>query len=300
MELKQLKTFVVVAETLSFSRTAEILNFAQSSISDQIKFLENELGCKLFERLGRNICLTNEGKKLLAYAEKILNLCDVAKQNITGTLSPAGILNIATAETLCVFRLPELFKKYCNSYPEVDVKLKMGNCENFPDMIRKNHVDLAFVLGKETVYPDIISKTLLQEPLVMVCSNTDLLGKREKIELCELQGKNLILTQSGCSYRDTFEEYLSSINVAVGSILELESIEAIKQYVASGFGISFLPRIAVEREIENGQLVKIEYIGPKFYASAQVLYHKDKWLSPAVKAILDMSLEMFEIEKGQK
>ncbi len=297
MEFKQLKTFVVVAKTLNFSKTAEILNFAQSSISDQIRLLENELGCKLFERLGRNICLTNEGNKLLSYAEKILNLCDEAKQSVAGILSPRGTLNIVNAETLCVFRLPNLFKEYCRCYPDVDVKLKIGNCENFPEMIRKNQVDIAFTLGKETAYSDIISKTLLQEPLVMVCSNADLLGERDIIEMSELQGKNLILTQSGCSYRDTFEEYLSSINVCPSSILELESIEAIKQYVISGFGISFLPRIAVEKEIESEQLVEVKYRGPKFYTSAQVLYHKDKWLSPALKAILDMSSELFNTEK---
>lgn len=296
MEFKQLNTFVVVAETLSFSRAAEILNFAQSSISDQIRFLENELGCKLFERLGRSISLTNEGNKLLSYAEKILNLCDEAKQDVAGTLSPTGTLNIATAETLCVFRLPDLFKEYCSSYPDVDVKLKIGNCEDFPDMIRKNKVDIAFILGKETVYSDIISKTLLHEPLVMVCSSADLLGKKDRLEMSELDGKNLILTQSGCSYRDTFEEYLSSIDSCPSSVLELESIEAIKQYVISGFGISFLPRVAVEKEIESGQLVEIKYVGPKFYTSAQVLYHKDKWLSPALKAILDMSSELFKIK----
>ncbi|MBC2579053.1 LysR family transcriptional regulator substrate-binding protein [Clostridium sp. DJ247] len=215
---------------------------------------------------------------------------------MAGILSPTGTLNIATAETLCVFRLPNLFKEYCSCYPDVDVKLKIGNCENFPDIIRKNKVDIAFTLGKETVYSDIISKTLLHEPLVMVCSNDDLLAKRDMIEMSELQGKNLILTQSGCSYRDTFEEYLSSIDVCPSSILELESIEAIKQYVISGFGVSFLPRITVKEEIESGQLVEIKYKGPKFYTSAQVLYHKDKWLSPALKAILDMSSEMFKIE----
>lgn len=246
--------------------------------------------------MGRNICLTNEGSKLLSYAEKILNLCDEAKQDIADTLSPTGTLNIATAETLCIFRLPDLFKEYCSRYPDVDVKLKIGNCEDFPDMIRKNKVDIAFILGKETVYSDIISKILLHEPLVMVCSNADLLGKRNTIEMSELHGKNLILTQSGCSYRDTFEEYLSGIDVCPSSILELESIEAIKQYVISGFGISFLPRIAVEKEIESGQLVEIKYKGPKFYTSAQVLYHKDKWLSPALKAILDMSSQLFKIE----
>jgi DNA-binding transcriptional LysR family regulator len=296
MEFKQLKSFIVVAETLSFSKTAEILNFAQSSISEQIRLLENELGCKLFERLGRNICLTKEGEKFLLYAEKILTLSDEAKQSVAQALIPTGPLTIATAETLCVFRLPNLFKAYCSRYPDVDVKLQIGNCEDFPNMLRTNKVDVAFTLDDERVYPDIISKTLLYEPLVMISSNTDSLAQRDMIEMYELQGKKLILTQRGCSYRASFEEFLSSVDVHPNSILELESIEAIKQYVMSGFGISFLPRIAVEKEIESGQLVEIKYKGPKFYTSAQVLYHKDKWLSPAVQAILDMSLERFKID----
>ena len=199
MELKQLKTFVLVAETLSFSKTAEILNFAQSSISEQIRLLENEFGCKLFERLGRNICLTNEGNKFLIYAEKILSLCDEAKQSVVGGLTPTGALTIATAETLCVFRLPDLFKEYCSCYPNVDVKLKIGNCEEFPDMIRKSKADVAFTLDNERVYPGIVSKTLLCEPLVVVSSSTDSLAKRDIVETSEFHGKNLILTQRGCA-----------------------------------------------------------------------------------------------------
>lgn len=293
MEFKQLKSFIVAAETLSFSKTAESLNFAQSSISDQIRLLEDELGCKLFERLGKKISLTKEGYKFLCYAEKIKNLCDEAKQCVAESLIPSGPLTIATAETLCVFRLPGLFREYCRRYPEVDVKLRIGNCEDFPSMLRKNKVDIAFTLDNEKKYPDIISKTLLYEPLVMIASNTDSLAKKDMIDIVELAGKNIILTQKGCSYRARFEEFLSSVNVRPNSFLEMESIEGIKQYVLSGFGISFLPRIAVEKELEGGQLVELKYIGPEFYTSAQVLYHKDKWLSPALQAILDLSSERF-------
>ena len=122
MEIKQLKTFTMVAKTLSFSKTAEILNFAQSSISDQITTLESELHCKLFERLGRKSTLTNEGECLLNYAEKILILCEEAKQDISGNLRPKGNLRIAIAETLCVFRLPELFQQFSKTHPDVDLK----------------------------------------------------------------------------------------------------------------------------------------------------------------------------------
>lgn len=298
MEFKQIKSFSVVAKTLSFSKTAKILNYAQSSISDQIRLLEDELDCKLFERLGRNICLTKEGEKFLCYAEKILNLCDEAKQCVAESRIPSGSLTIATAETLCVYVLPDLFKEYCTCYPDVDIKLQIGFCENFPSMLRKNEIDVAFTLDKERAYPDIISKTLAHEPLIVISSNSDFLAKRDMIEISELEGKNLILTQRECSYRAQFEEFLESAKVKPNSILELDSIEAIKQYVISGFGISFLPRIAVEKEMDSGELVEIKYSGPKFYTIAQVLYHKDKWLSPAIQSILDMLAERFKGGKG--
>lgn len=290
MELKQLKTFVVVAENMSFSKAAKSLNFAQSSISDQIKLLESDLNCKLFERLGRKIFLTNEGEKLLSYAHKILNLCDEASRDLTGCLTTSGRLNIAMAETLCVYKLPEFFKKYSTLYPDVDLELRIGNCEEFVNLIRSNKMDLAFTLGDDINCPDIISETLYKEPLILICSASDYLANKNNIKLSELENKKLILTQKNCTYRINFENYLSSINVKPKSVLSLESIEAIKQYVISGFGVSYLPQICVEKEIKNGQLVKLHHDGPNFFANAQLIYHKDKWLSPALKTILNMSI----------
>lgn len=291
MELKQLKTFVVVAENMSFSKAAKILNFAQSSISDQIKLLENDLNCQLFERLGRKIYLTHNGEKLLSYAKKILNLCDEAKIDLSGSNIISGTLNIAMAETICVYKLPNLFKKYSNLYPDVDLELRIGNCEDFVTMIKSNKIDLAFTLGDNINCPDIITKTLYKEPLVLVCSSSDCLAHKSHVNFVELENKRLILTQRNCTYRVDFENYLLDMGVAPKSILSLESIEAIKQYVISGFGVSYLPKISVEKEISEGKLVEIDYNGPKFFAYAQLIYHKDKWLSPSIKTFLNMAID---------
>lgn len=194
-------------------------------------------------------------------------------------------------ETICVYKLPEFFKKYSNLYPEIDLELRIGNCEEFVNMIRTNKIDIAFTLGDNINFPDIISETLYKEPLILVCSSSDYLASKNKISLSELKNKKLILTQKNCSYRINFENYLSSINVKPKSILSLESIEAIKQYVISDFGVSYLPKICVEKEIANGQLTKINYDGPEFFAYAQLIYHKNKWLSPTLKTILNMSIK---------
>lgn len=294
MEIKQLKTFLTVSKTLSFSKTASILNFAQSSISDQIKSLEKELDCKLFERLGRNITLSKEGKKLLEYALPILNLEEEAKQVLKQDNLPSGTLTIATAETLGVYLLPELFTQYAKSYPEVELKIIVGKCEEFEDWLKSNKVDIAFTFDYNAIHQEFICKTLQHIPLVLISNQEHYSDTTKKMDLFHLNGKNLILTQKECSYRRHLEELLNSVHVTPKSIMNMESIEAIKQYVKSGFGVSFLPKIAVEKELYTKELMSWSYRGFNYSSIAQSMYHKDKWLSPALKALLKMTDEYFD------
>src|SRR5436305_10504034 len=124
MELRQLKTFQTVAATLSFTRSAELLDYAQSSVTAQIRSLEDELGVQLFDRLGRHIALTEAGIRLLDYAEKMLSLADEAALAVTDSAEPAGQLVIAAPETLSGYRLPPLLKQFRAKFPRVQLILR--------------------------------------------------------------------------------------------------------------------------------------------------------------------------------
>jgi len=291
MEIKQLNTFKTVATNLSFSKTAQALNFAQSSISDQIRSLEEELNCKLFERLGRSISLTSEGEFLLEYTIKILELATEAKQTLNHSMSPTGTLTIATAETLGIYLLPRLFTEYSRRYPDVDLKIVVGKCEDFPDWIKTNKVDISYTFDSEIKNADMNIMQLLNEPLVVV-SNPNNYPRKNKITLKDLEGMNMVLTQLECSYRSMFENMLDHSNIKPGMILNLESIEAIKQYILNGFGITFLPLMAVKDELNNGTLKQWRYKGFTPFTKAEIMLHKNKWISPAVKALLNLTHEM--------
>lgn len=295
MEFKLLKAFVTVAHTKSFSKTSEILNYAQSSISEQIKKLEYELGTKLFERLGNTISLTKNGELFLPYAEKILNLYSEATQTLSYASSSVikGTLTIAITETLCVFRFPKLFRNYRTLYPNVDINIKIGNWHDFPSWIRKNMVDIAFVLDSNTNYLNLVSETLFYEPLVLITSNNHNWNNGNKFNHHDLKNENLILTPNKGQYRTIFEKYLMSIKVEPKSILEFESIEAIKQFVINDFGISFLPRISVEKELSNGDLCEFSLSAKNISLPCQILYHNNKWISPALQALLDLTHNLF-------
>lgn len=299
MEFKLLKSFVTVAHTESFSKAAEILNYAQSSISEQIKKLESQLGTILFERLGNHIRLTKDGKIFLSYAEKILSLCDEAVANLSSS-SPQiikGELRIAITETLCFYSLPELLRDYHRLYPHVDIKIKMGNCYDFPSWIKKNIIDIAFVLDDKKDNPDIVSEILFNEPLVLVVSKHHNLANRKTISPYSLKNENFILTQRGSKYRSLFENYLMDIDIFPSSLLEFESTEAIKHFVINGLGISFLPRSAVEKELISGDLHEISLQNKSFTIPAQVLYHNNKWISPALQALLDLTHDLVKSTK---
>lgn len=131
MDLKQLNTFLTVAEFLNFTKAAAQLGYAQSSITAQIQQLENEMGVKLFERIGKTVTLTHEGKRMLPYASQILQLAGNMKSDLSGSDVPAGVLTIGAAESLSIYRLPAIIKEYRSLYPKVDINLKLLHCSEF-------------------------------------------------------------------------------------------------------------------------------------------------------------------------
>ncbi|MBK1811472.1 LysR family transcriptional regulator [Clostridium sp. YIM B02505] len=292
MDLKQLNSFITICKLQSFTQAADSLGYAQSTITTQIKLLENELGVKLFERIGKNITLTHQGKKLLPYAKQMIKLSSEIKNVLTSEDVPSGVLTIGAAESLCVLRLPEILKEYRKLYPNVEVSMKFGNCTDFRHFLRDNFIDVAFSLGTRIEANDFITEISLDEPMLLLAASGHPLLEKKEILPEDIAKESLILTELGCSYRAVFENILNSYNLKANVVLETGSVQAIKQFTMSGLGITLLPKVAVDEELNQGRLVPLNWVGPDFGIVSQVLYHKDKWLSPALKAFLKLSKEM--------
>ena len=291
MDLKQLNTFLTISRLQSFTKAAEELSYAQSSITSQIKLLEDELGVKLFERMGKNIFLTHEGKKLIPYARQMLSLSTDIKNNLSENMLPSGLLTIGVAESLCVIRLPEIIKRYRKLYPNVEISLKFGSCADFKHYLNDNLIDVAFSLGSKIENNEFISQIEIDEPMCLLAYPGHPLTNKKEVFPTDLEGESLILTEIGCSYRAAFERILKDANVYPHITLESGSIHAIKLFTMSGLGICLLPQIAVYEELASSKLIPLHWCGPKFNIVSQVLYHKNKWLSPALQAFLALCTE---------
>lgn len=288
MELNQLKIFCVAAQTLNFTKAAHQMGYAQSNITGQIKQLEDSLQVKLFERLGRKIHLTGDGVKFLEYARSILQLCDRAQEEFSPNVF-RGILNIGAAETICVHRLPKILTEYRKLYPLVEIQVHSGICETFFDEIRTNRIDFALMLTDTIQAPDMAVRTLWDENLILVAAPLHPLAKKDRITPDDIGQECLITTLPGCGYRPLIRTMLQDQGVKLTSVMELASVGAIKECTACGLGVSFLPTVSVKPELAAKKLIALNWTGPKIDVKTQLVYHQEKWLTPAMGAFLDLA-----------
>lgn len=288
MELRQLKTFATIAGLGSFAQAADALGYAQSSVTTHIQTLEAEMNVKLFERLGHRVELTQQGKALLPYAEQILKLASEALAITANSAIPQGTLTLGTNESLGTYRLPKLLEMYRREYPQVELVLKFSNCEKICEDLRQNKIDAALIINNKTWGNDIVSGNISQEKMVFIATPNHSLAQKTSIVPEDLAETGVILTEPGCSYRQTLEQLLKNSRVTPQSTLEANSIETIKQLAILGMGVSLLPCFAVEKELSEGRLVALPWANPISDFYVQLLYHRDKWLSPTLKSFFQV------------
>lgn len=301
MELRNLRTFKKVAGESSFTRAAKELGYVQSAVTAHVKALEADLGVRLFDRLGRSIVLTEAGRELLAYATKILDLTDSATAAVANDKKPSGTLNISASESLCVYRLPPVLEEFGRRFPGVQVVFEPSRNGTLDHTLRRGlsegAVDLAFIIEREHTDPtgDVVSEVLIQEPLALVAKPGHPLSEAGEVRPIDLAGESVLMAEKGCGFRAVFEEQMSRARIRPRSEIEFTSAEAIKRCVEAGMGVAVLAAVSVAEEISSGRLAALNWSEPGFVVSAQMLRHRDKWLSPALKAFMDTANEVLGV-----
>lgn len=300
MENKQLITFMVAAETLNFTQTAKMLNFAQSSVTAQIKSLEAELGTPLFERLGKRLVLTEAGQKFLLYAEKMIKLNEEAKMAIAQDGELSGTLIIGAQESQCTYRLPGILKEFKDRYPNVKLMFKPAHSDDLArEQLMNGMLDVAFIMDISKPEEALTIKPLIQEDIKLVAAPSHPLASKSEIYLKDIEQETLLLTETGCSYRTLLENSCHSAKVYPINKFEFGSIEAIKQCVIAGIGIAALPTMVVEQDIKLGRIVELKWennIPPIF---THIAWHKDKWMSPPLTGFIELTQQYFQKFQGQ-
>jgi DNA-binding transcriptional LysR family regulator len=288
LHINHLKTFALAAETLNFTKTARLLDYAQSSVTAQIKSLEKEYQVELFQRLGKRIYLTEAGFKMQHYAKRILTLHNEMKEELGEGLEEKGTLMIGACESQCIYRLPQLLRYIREQYPKVQIILKpVPSTSDAELMLQEGTLDLALIMDRERSFRMLESISLYREEIVFVSARSHPLAAKSLIHLTEVMQHPLILTEQGCSYRTELERVLQEKNLNAENIIEFGSIEAIKQCVLAGLGLSYLPLMTVEKELQAGSLASLALEETIHQPTTKLLWHKDKRLSQVMRDTID-------------
>jgi DNA-binding transcriptional LysR family regulator len=284
MDFYQLSYFKKVADTHSISRAAEELFITQPAVSKQMKALEEELGERLFDRIGKKVFLTRTGKVFYEYATKVLQTLSEAKTAVKDISEKcAGELVVGTSDHISIHRLPGILKSYINVYPDVDLKLRCHRSETILELVKDNRVDLGVITLPDTE-TKLVAKKVWEDPMSLVYPKGHPLGALKKVTLKDIVPCCMILPEPDTTTRKTIEAAFSGKRLIPNVSMEVAYIETIKSLVKAGLGVSILPDRAVEQEVKAGILVKSVISDAKFSRTLGVVHLKGKFLSrPAVE-----------------
>lgn len=292
MDIRQLRTFLEAARRASFKRAAQAVHLAQSSVSAQLRALEEELGSPLFERRPRRVTLTATGEALLPYAERIVALAEEALAALSPAAEPRGKLTICSSESLAGHRLPEILRRYRLRHPQVRLVLKPASYEEIKTYLDEDRADLAFVIGGPVREERFQSETLLLEHMVLALPPGHQLAGRAALRARDLNDETIIFTGPRCSYRLAFERSLAACGNQPASWMEFSNVEAIKRCVASGLGVALLPAVCLENERRAGDITAVPWKEKDFSVLTQMVRRKERWVSPALAAFMDTAREV--------
>ncbi|RNB75659.1 LysR family transcriptional regulator [Brevibacillus panacihumi] len=297
MELRQLITFRTVASTLNFSRAAEVLNYVPSNVTMQIKALEDELGVRLFDRLGKQLVLTTAGKRFLTHIQSVLDKLDEARSVVHDNENLSGTLTISANEVICAYRLPVVFRLFRSRYPGVRLIFRSVPNQELKQTLFEGTADVVFMLDEPVRSSALAVEPLVEETFRLFAAPDHPLAQRTELELGDFHKEVFLTNEKGCPYRTMFDRSFEKEGIDSITYLEFQSAEAIKQCAISGIGIAFLPEVVAQAEVERSELVALPWQIPDLHVYTQMLWHKDKWLSPIILSFIEAAREVLAIEE---
>jgi LysR family transcriptional regulator, low CO2-responsive transcriptional regulator len=308
LDLQKLQIFCEVARQRSFTRAAEALYLTQPTVSQQIQALERQMKVRLFERLAKEVYLTDSGKVLY---EKAANLLNMAQETELAVREAAGIsatrLALGVGVTLATYVLPELLLRFNNEYKaspatgsgnsgqlsgisQVKFDITLGNSEALAVKLLKNEVDLALLGTPLEAYPLLELHSFLEDKLILVVSADDpwAVEKRASASLSEIGHRTLLLRERGSALQAFVEHMMDLAHLRSENSLIMANLEAIKRSVEIGLGVAIVPALSVKRELETGRLYALNIEGVDAGRTFIYAHHKDKEMTRPARVFLDL------------
>lgn len=287
MELRNLVTFTFVAEQGSFTKAAELLGYSQSTVSFQIKHLEEELECLLFERINHTITLTQRGQELVVYAHKILAMEEEFKEKPNNEEKPSGHIHIVTPDSVCEEMVTTHYIDFHRKYPFITIRFTTADTNVMFDMLDRNEADLMITLDRHSYNKDYVIAKEQQLPMHFVTNSKSKYAGRKGLSILDIANEPFILTEYGQGYRRVFDRELAKKSIDITPVLEIGRTDIITSVLAQSEMISFLPDFVTKPLVDSGALCYLDICDVHIEIWKQLIYHKNKWMSKSLKTTIE-------------
>ena len=290
---RRLQVFHAVAKHLSFTKAAEALFMTQPAVTFQIKQLEEHFNTRLFERGHGQISLTEAGRTVLDYAERILGLSaelDARLKDMTGLVS--GPLLVGASMTIAEYLLPQVLGEFGARFPGVVPRLRVANSEQVQHQVMEHSLDVGFI-ESDSPLQTLVTEVVCEDELLVVCAPSHPLAKQTSVKPELLSQHAYISREPGSGTREVTDHYLQKIGFAPESlqpVMELGSPEALKGLAATGRGFAIMSRATVAKETRLGLLVGIP-LSPRLLRNLSIVYSKQKFYSKLVSSFVAFAKE---------
>ncbi len=301
MEIRQLRAFVAIAESGTFTAGALRVHVTQAAISMQIRQLETEIGAKVFVRAPRHVILTEAGEQLLRRARHILREHDAALDEIAELAgAERGRLRIGSASAMVLTeQLPSILKELRKQHPAADIAVTSGTSEVLVDQILAGEVDIAFVSLPVDVR-GIKTERLSEDQLVAIASPRHKLAKQRTISAYTLAGERLILGERGGNTRRLIDQFFAQAGVSLRVAMELSRQQAIKRMVEEDMGVGIVPLQSVKDEVDKGKLIRWWIEGAQINWELGIAQLSNGYDSPIMQKFVSLAKRNFAGAKAKK
>ncbi|RNL86455.1 LysR family transcriptional regulator [Halostreptopolyspora alba] len=299
MELRHLTTFLAVAHHLSFTRAAQELGYVQSSVTTQVKTLENELDALLFERLGRRVTLTQAGQELRQHARELLERADQAREAVRVAHGrphqASGTLRVAAPGSLCAYRLPGVLRRLKERFPRLSLVFGPAERATVLDTLADGSLDVGFLLEEDIVAPRLAVERLADEPLRLVAHPSHPLATANSVATADLAEQTLLVAEPECAQREVIEREFQRAGIRP-VLMEFLSMEAQKKCAAEGLGVALVPLRIAEDELHRGELAVLPWrVTPTL--GIYVAHHRQRRI-PALDALTEITRDLWRESPG--
>jgi DNA-binding transcriptional LysR family regulator len=288
LDTRQLRAFVSLARRGSFTMAAKELHLSQSAVSHSMKALETDLGCRLFDRMSKKVLLTQAGEQLLQHADRILLEMSLARETISQLGKwGRGRLRIGASTTACQYILPEVLSDFKRSYPHAIIAVEPGDTRESIEMLHSNQIDLAVTLEPKRD-DDLEFTPLFTDEMQFVMSPAHAWAQNGGVVRDEVPRQQYVLYNKKSFTFELVEEYFRAEDMVLNMVMEFGSMEAIKELVKLGLGVSILAPWIARKELESGELVALPLGRRKLKRTWGLLHWRGRRLTLAEETFVSL------------